>query len=317
MAVQADTNIGFKGTVQTATWAQMAGKGVRYAVLGAGDLEVRVGTGDRGIRVMAGSAWGDGILSTFDSATNLQANPVVSGTRWDTVVIRRTWSPESNPTGTARLMVLSGTSQRAISSNRKNQPGTEQADQPIALVRVASNSTQVQQVIDLRVLCGETGVPIAFAEEALQYLDGVGSHVTIGRETWVRTINSSGSPAWTTARMEGIALFDRAGAMPGQGVSVPAPSSNFLMQAGSWSGSLNNQGNARINFPTPFPNGLLTMTASYVALSGHPKDRILTVNPPGTTDPSRTGCTVGLYDVSAPSQVNGLFARINYIAIGW
>ena len=68
MAALADSNIGFKGEVTSAETPTIFGKGSRYSVEGSGHLKVTVGgAGDRAVTVAAGTAWGDGVLSTGSS----------------------------------------------------------------------------------------------------------------------------------------------------------------------------------------------------------------------------------------------------------
>ena len=197
MAVTADSNVGFKGTVDTAQWAKVASLGVRYAVMGGPDLKVTAGgSGDRAVTVAAGEAWGDGVLSTFDTSTNLNGTAVSSGSRWDTLVVRRTWQPALTPTGLAQLVILPGSASKAIASGRTTDAGATTSDQPIALLRFAAGYTVVQEVVDLRVWAGAGGGLVAANTDALLYLTDVGTVVSVGSDRWVRSLDAGGNAVW-------------------------------------------------------------------------------------------------------------------------
>lgn len=194
MAVMADRNVGFKGTVDTADWAMIAGQGARYSVGGATDLRVSPATADRSVTIRPGTAWGDGVLSEFDTSTSLQANSISSGERWDTVVVRRTWQPDSTPTGTAQLMIIAGSSTKTVASSRKTAAGTDESDQPIALIRVRAGLSQVQEVADLRAWHG--GALTVADEAAMGYLDDPGATLNLGERQYRRVINAAGNAVW-------------------------------------------------------------------------------------------------------------------------
>jgi len=199
MAVLADSNAGFKGMLDTAQWARIAGMGTRYAIQGADHLVVSRGTGTRVVRVGAGAAWGDGVLSTFFSPTDLTGAEVSSGSRWDTVVVRRTWQPALNPTGKAELVLLPGSATKGISVQRQTGAGTTVSDQPIALVRFQAGQTAAQEFVDLRVWAGMGGTPVAATTDALAYLADVGTVVLVGDTRYVRQQVASGALEWVSA----------------------------------------------------------------------------------------------------------------------
>lgn len=199
MALEADVNYGFKGEVTSAVTPIVLGRGVLYSVEGPLDLQVTSGGGgDRAVSVRQGSAWGDGVLSTWNTGAVLNGASVSSGSRWDTVVIRREWTPESSPTGTATLMLLQGGSSRAISTSRTTDAGVTTSDQPIALVRFQAGQTAVQEIVDLRTWAGAGGGMVAVSDAALAYLDAPGTQVQIGFTQYTRTM-IGGTPQWTTA----------------------------------------------------------------------------------------------------------------------
>lgn len=198
MAVLADTNAGFKGQVTSADTPVILGKGSRYSVQGAGHLKVTAGgSGDRAVTVAAGSAWGDGVLSTWESSANLNA-PLNGGgnLRWDTVVIRREWTPAGTPTGTATLMILTGGGSRAISTARTVDRGVTTSDQPIALIRINAGAGTVAEVVDLRCWAGDGGL-VAAHLDARQYLTDPGTQVRIGGSVWTRIVDNLGALQWS------------------------------------------------------------------------------------------------------------------------
>lgn len=106
-----------------------------------------VGNVDRTVRVGAGQAYGFGVLDTITGNTDLQCEAVTSGSRWDTLVLRRDWRPAAG--GPSALMLLKGTSTQGISALAQNTPGVLH-DQILALVRVQSGLTTIQELVDLR-----------------------------------------------------------------------------------------------------------------------------------------------------------------------
>jgi hypothetical protein len=321
MSVLADTNAGFYGTINTTEWAQMAGIGVRFAVLGTDDLKVTQGAGDRGLTVRAGEAWGDGVLSAFNTNTALNATAVSSGSRWDTVVIRRTWQPTLTPTGTAQLLILPGSSVKAVAplgasaTQRKNDPGVTQSDHPIALARFAANSTVVQEIVDLRVWTGSGGGLVAVDETVLTFLNDAGTQVRIGPHTWASTPGTNGLSWTTTEDPQRVTMYGT-----GAGLSGSLSGANgFLIQAGTTTQRSNPYGSsspgaARVTFPRSFPNGVLTV----VTTNGHDAAT-------GFVEYSLTPSGYGYYrdsfvymcrDHSGGARVD-LQHRINWIAIGW
>ena len=197
MGTVADVNYGFKGQVTSAQTPLVLGIGARYAVVGSGLKASAGGAGDRAVTVSPGSAWGDGVLSTWSTSgvVNAAANST-GATRWDTLVIRRHWQPASSPTGTSTLMLLTGGSSKAIAVSRKTDRGVTDSDQPIALVPIANGSAVAGQPVDLRCWTGAGGGLVAQNLEALQYLDDKGTRVKIGKVTHSRLENGSGDLYW-------------------------------------------------------------------------------------------------------------------------
>lgn len=207
MALKADTNVGFYGTVPADVWARIAGTGARYAVRTPGALVASPGTGDRTVNLTPGPAWGDGVESIWNTPAEGLAAPAVpavsAGSRWDTIAIRRTWTPDGTPenpteTGRAELVLIPGSPTRAVASDREQTPGAV-ADQPLWLARFDYGKTAVQDFADLRVFAGVGGGLVANDVAALDYLTDVGTTVTIGKTTWRRTVGAAGNPVWVPA----------------------------------------------------------------------------------------------------------------------
>ena len=196
MAATADTNIGFKGQVTSANTPLIFGRPARYSVEGAGDLKVtKGGTGTWAVTVAAGTAWGDGVLSTWNGSTNLNGTSVSTGDRWDTLVIRRTWQPSSTPTGTSVLMLLAGGSAKALASSRTTDAGNTTSDQPIALVRFTAGQTAAQEVVDLRCWSHNGGL-YAADQLAQTYLTDPGATFVTGSTLYVRVVTAAGTVGW-------------------------------------------------------------------------------------------------------------------------
>jgi len=218
MGTVADVNYGFKGQVTSAQTPLVLGIGARYAVVGSGLKASAGGAGDRAVTVSPGSAWGDGVLSTWSTSgvVNAAANST-GATRWDTLVIRRHWQPASSPTGTSTLMLLTGGSSKAIAVSRKTDRGVTDSDQPIALVPVANGSAVAGQPVDLRCWTGAGGGLVAENVEALQYLDDKGSTVHIGETVHTRLEDGSGTLYWSQSGTPWTAVAPQNGFTNGSG----------------------------------------------------------------------------------------------------
>jgi hypothetical protein len=127
------TSIGYDGSVNESQWAKMVPLvgSSHYGVSAPSDWKVTPhATLDRGVSIAAGSGWGQGVLDTSDATVSLQGGSVSSGSRWDMVVMRRSWAG----TGGSSTFALIAGSASMVLPTRNNTPGTLD-DQPIALVR--------------------------------------------------------------------------------------------------------------------------------------------------------------------------------------
>lgn len=197
MGTVADVNYGFKGQVSSAQTPLVLGTGARYAVIGSGLKAEAGGAGDRSVTVSAGTAWGDGVLSTWNTSGVVNAAANSTGqTRWDTLVIRRHWQPASSPTGTATLMLLTGGAAKTIAVSRKTDRGVTDSDQPIALVPIAPGSAVAGAPVGIRCWSGAGGGLVAENVEALQYLTDLGTTVRVGSERHTYMLDSTGTANW-------------------------------------------------------------------------------------------------------------------------
>lgn len=325
MAVLADRNRGaFKGSVNSAELALIFGQGARYAVLGGNDLKVTAGTGDRGIAVLGPTdrparAWGDGVLSEWDPVNggeiraNLNGAPVASGSRWDTLVIRRTWQPASTPTGTAELMLLTGSSTKAISAQLTTDAGATTSDQPLYLVRFDATSTVVQEIVDLRVWAGAGGGLVANDPAALGYLTGVGTTVKVGATTWVRQLDGSGAEVWareTTMASDVMTTSNGdvqkvLNSLLGSAVTGPRA---YQVRAGTFIGKSSGSGGVTVSFDPAFPNACVAV----VPVNGHSDAAHFT---PEVNERSRS--SFSYRTVRGSTVLTGIQHRVDYIAIGY
>jgi hypothetical protein len=211
MTNDATTNVGFKGPITSAETPGILSKGVKYAALTAGALKVTAAVGTRALSVAAGTLWGDGVLSTWDTATTLNGTAVASsGYRWDTVYVKRTWQPLSSPTGKAEIRLHAGTASKTI-SGRATSVGTGAADQPIALVRFDYGSTVPTEIVDLRVW-GENGGLYANNVEVTQYINEPGASIRIGDVQYDRVVHpTSGALSWATTDLADVSGIENDG----------------------------------------------------------------------------------------------------------
>lgn len=184
------TSKGYTGSLNNVDWSVLADKlGAQFAVFGPDSFRVAVTTGDRALSVRAGEATGQGIRDVSDSAVTLTGAPVASGDRWDMVSLRRTWS-----TKTTTLVLVQGSSAKALPSTRKTVVG-DVVDHPLYLVRFTAGQTAAQELIDLRVWYGDGGL---FANSLLvrDFLDRIGTTITIVDEVWKRVLGATGLASW-------------------------------------------------------------------------------------------------------------------------
>jgi hypothetical protein len=292
-----------------------------YGVVGATDLKVTAHpTTPYTVNVAPGSAWGHGVFDESDQTVTVTcAVPDAGTTRWDLICVRRDWGPAAG--GPTTITSVEGGTVKTIPAARNNTPGTLD-DQPLQLVQWTAGQTQPTAMVDLRCWGGDGGL-YAADDLARSYLTRLGTEVNIAGTVWAYTVGANDTPTWVKAGEVGkIGLFGYGSALDG---NPGAGKENFLVQAGTIVSDTDNSGYARITFPKPFPNGLLSIVltngdSSVDRQYGH----VLVMSVSGA--PWNTGTrTDVVYSVFLEDSAgtHRLYAaantrhRVDYIAIGW
>lgn len=189
------TSVGYDGTVDEVQWASMVSKvgSYEYGVDGAGHFAVNQIAGTRMISVALGVAWGRGVMDTSDSTVNIQLDSVATGSRWDMIALRRTWGPANG--GPTEIVVVKGTSTKALPSSRQKNPGVID-DQPLALVRVQAGQSSIPEIVDLRVWGRNGGQLFAKDDLVRSYVASVGTEININGTLWQRTVSANSIAEW-------------------------------------------------------------------------------------------------------------------------
>ncbi|MGN8245230.1 gp53-like domain-containing protein [Cellulomonas soli] len=315
------TSIGYAGQVTEANTADWLAAVAEYGVVGAADWRVSaVPLADRTVQVAAGAGWGKAISDTSVETVNLTLDPVTSGsTRWDLITAHR---DRAGTSGLTTFGVVEGNADplSAIAARARFGPTSDADDQPLALARIDAGSTDIKELRDLRCWSANGGM-CAVDELVLQYLTRPGTRVQIGTSTWSRVIGSQGNPTWVETPLSSpLNVFGAGSLLDG---NLPA-SPKFLLQAGTQVAITDASGYARLTFPKPFPNGLLTAILTNGdsnidrTAAGDVLQMSIAGNPWGTG--SRTNV---VYAVMRPRaswaalNTGGLLHRVNWLAIGW
>lgn len=250
-----DKHIGYPGTVNSAELAKWMPNvaSCQYSVEGPSDAKVVTSdVGVRGLIIRSGTVIGDGIMDIFEADTPMNLAAVTTGSRWDMIVLRRTWSATVG-TSTSIYTAIQGNANKTLPA-RNNNKGVI-SDQPIALCRVDAGKNAVQEIIDLRCWAHNGGV-YAKSDLVRSYLYEPGTHLTIEGVSWVRRVanglTADGEVWLQVGSVSAMNLFAN-----GIGILGNAGGNMFFTQAGSQVTKSDAQGYARITFPKPFPNGLL------------------------------------------------------------
>jgi len=157
-----ETSVGFDGPMYEDGWAKLAAMiGQRFSVGGPTDWQVAQVTGTRQVSVAAGAGFATGIRSSTAGSTLLTVPQPTFG-RWDLLVCRRNWNPNTATGETPASFVLipgdtTGTTSAATVPTRaptsypagyNDNPGTL-VDQPLAWVWTRNSDTSMA-VFDLR-----------------------------------------------------------------------------------------------------------------------------------------------------------------------
>lgn len=204
------TSVGYDGTVDEVQWASMVSKvgGYEYGVDKPGDFAVTQSAGTRMISIAAGLAWGRGVMDISDAAAVIQLEPVTTGSRYDLIALRRNWGPASG--GPSELVVIKGTSSKAIPSGRQSNPGVID-DQPLALVRVQAGSASIPEIIDLRVWGRNGGQMYAKDDLVRSYLTSIGTQINVNGIMRERVVGANNTAAWKLVGAEDLPQERRAG----------------------------------------------------------------------------------------------------------
>jgi len=321
----ADQHVGFPGSVNSAQlslWVPNVGVG-QYHVEGLEDARVVTNAvGDRGVFVKPGRVIGDGIMDVFESNTQLNFASVSTGSpdRWDMVVLRRLWNATPG-SSTSTYTIITGGPNRSLPA-RNNNKGVL-ADQPIALCRIKAGSTTVQEIVDLRCWAHNAGM-VALDKLVMSYQDQIGTTIDINGETWCYRVVQSGSTLSTEWKMLTKIDHIQLGPLYAGGLYGSIPNDiSFQIQAGTIVQNADQSGYARITFPAPFPNGLLTVlitngdsAASNGAMFPVEGNELLW-GPSGIGDKNSVVYTCLVFNGSSYRPTPGLHHRINWLAIGW
>lgn len=284
-----------------------------YGVRSATDWKVTAVAGqDRTVSIASGRGYGHGVTDKTVANDTIQLDTITSGSRWDLIACRRDWTPTA---GVSQFVKVNGGATAVIPGGRLSAPG-EIDDQPIALVQVTSGQTQPTQIIDLRTWAGDGGGVIASHDLVRSYMDGVGTRLNINGTDWIRRVGANDTPEWVKGPEVGkIPVFGFGSALVGSATE----GTHFLVQAGTKVGASDNSGYARLTFPKPFPNGLLTviLTNGDQSIDRAVNRGTITMSVSGLPWNNGTKDDV-VYTVAVPTgQLPSQTHRINWIAIGW
>lgn len=193
------TSRGYPGLVTATDWAILSRhQGQSYGVLGHDHLVASKGTGDRGVKISDGQAFGHGVLDTNSgTVVNLNATAMGSaGSRWDTLALERDWA-----TGTSKFVILVGGSAKAVSAARQRNFGTGKDHQPLWLLRIDNGRTDIAEFVDLRVWQQDGGL-YAADPLARDYMDALGTDMLCKNGIrYVRVTDPvTGAPVWSEER---------------------------------------------------------------------------------------------------------------------
>ncbi len=147
------TSIGYESSIDEVAWARyVALLGARHVVTGPFAFKVRASATARAVIVGVGSAYGNGVLDTSDAEVTVPLDSVTSGSRWDTIVLRRDWQAAGG--GATAPAVVKGTSIEAPAPVLF-EPGVK-ADQILGLVQVTAGQLAPTAVSDWRRLNDRT-----------------------------------------------------------------------------------------------------------------------------------------------------------------
>lgn len=164
----------------------------QYGVKSGSDWKVTAVTGaDRTVSIAPGFGWGWGVTDSTATNETIQLDPIVSGSRWDLIAVRRDWTPTA---GESKFIKINGGASAAIPGGRLQTPGGID-DQPLALVQVTAGQTQPTSIIDIRCWATNGGM-VAADDLAKGYLNKLGTAVWIDDWLWRYQPGLNDVPEW-------------------------------------------------------------------------------------------------------------------------
>ncbi|QCB97113.1 hypothetical protein E5206_09370 [Arthrobacter sp. PAMC25564] len=309
------TSVFYDGTVTETDWAKNRGGVPDYGVYGIHDFEVKPHPSiPYAVLVTAGKAHGFGVTDTAATDQVVNCTTLSSGVRWDLIAVRRNWQPALG--GPSALVAIPGGASAEIPAARKIGPGVED-DQPLALVKWVGGLSAPQRIIDLRVWTGNGGL---FAKDDLvrTYLTGVGTEVNINGTVWALSLGAMDAVGWVkTSEIGKVPLFSVGSTLDG---GTPPAGTQFLTQSGTVVQTTNFVGAARLVFPSPFPNGLVSVQLS--SGDNFANGRGTTITPAGGSAYGSSGggdrASV-VYEVCAAggALLTDRTHRLSWTAVGW
>lgn len=315
------TSVFYDGFVTETDRAKNRGGVPDYGVYGVADFEVAAHPSiPYAVLVKAGRAQGFGVTDTAASDQIIQCDTIAAGVRWDLIVVRRNWQPSLG--GPSTLMAIQAGVNPEIPPSRKVGPGVED-DQPLALVKWQGGLSTPAQIIDLRVWAGDGGM-FAKSELVRTYLTQIGAEINIGGVLWRLAIGANDTPSWVkTGEIGKVRLYGASGQLFG---GASPNGGDFLVQSGSHVGHTDGAGYARLFWPKPFPNGVLSVQLT--AGDDWANGRVAFFNCAGRPDVfgghgygSKTEVVYVMQGSDGAGNSWGKVAnvrhRVNWTAIGW
>lgn len=195
------TAVGFQGTVNAVQDARRSQfQGVQLPVVGASDalLVAANMSATLACTITAGVAWAHGVMVTSDASASVSFDTVtVAGqTRWDAVVLRRTWTEEG---GTVAFAVVKGTAASnapQVDPAVNNTPGTIH-DQILALVQLTYGSSVPTAVVSKRLWASKVFTATTYGALPAASAALYGTDVSLVDGSRYRCLfDASNNPAW-------------------------------------------------------------------------------------------------------------------------
>lgn len=180
---------GYPGTINSVQWSKISGElGAAYSVADYGDLAGSVVVGpDRTISIAPGTAFGRGVMDVVTAPVQVQLDTVSTGSRWDTIVLRRNWT-----TNASTIVKINGGGTPGVAGGRLSGPGV-QDDQPLMLVQIVAGSTTPGLTLDLRTW----NAKVTTAGNLTALVDSqYGDEAVVGGIRYRRTIDGTGAGIW-------------------------------------------------------------------------------------------------------------------------